>query len=232
LGEGPVHLEAHYGYELGDNPYAGALLGDKEHWLRRLPGKLLQNVISHGIARIVEFLPVEFPKVIAYGFISPLLKRKGETEIIDELRVIISDEERVTAYFTFSSQMRPSIHQFRVFGTKNGLMLDQDSETVITLRGARFKSYAEKFIPPIIFAKEYMSNVKINTRIFLKRDFHVKAGMKYLIEAFYRSICENIPPPISYREIILTSRIMDSIFAQLDESIAASKSVAVEYTDH
>src|ERR1035438_8663981 len=72
LGGGPVHIECHYGYELGDNPYAGALLGDKGHWLRRLRGKLLQNVISHGIARIAEFLATESPQVIAYGFISPL----------------------------------------------------------------------------------------------------------------------------------------------------------------
>jgi len=32
------------------------LLSDKGHWVRRLPGKLLQNIISHGVARIAEFL--------------------------------------------------------------------------------------------------------------------------------------------------------------------------------
>jgi len=217
LGSGPVHLEAHYCYELGDNPYAGALLGDKQHWLRSLPGKLLQNVISHGVARIAEFLPTESPKVIAYGFISPLLKSKGETEIVDELRVILSDEERTTAYFTFSSQMRPSIHQLRIYGTKNGLILDQDHETLIRLRGERFKSYAEKFVPPLIIAKQQLANVSTNLRKFFAMDFHMKAGMKYLTESFYRSIVEDAAPPIPYREILLTSRIMDSIFAQLDQ---------------
>jgi len=56
--------------------------------------------------------------VVAYGFVSPVLKSISETEIIDELRVIISEEERTTAYFTFSSQMKPSIHELRVFGSK------------------------------------------------------------------------------------------------------------------
>jgi len=42
--------------------------------------------------------------------------------------------------------------------------------------------------------------------------------MKYLIEAFYRSITEGAPVPIPYREIILTARIMDDIFAQLRHS--------------
>src|SRR6516164_8438309 len=107
LGSGPVHMESYYCYELGRSAYSGALLGDKKHWVRRLPGKLLQNVISHGVARIAEFLTCESPQVVAYGFVSPLLRSVGESEIVDELRVIICEDERTTAYFTFSSQMRP-----------------------------------------------------------------------------------------------------------------------------
>src|SRR2546426_6877116 len=86
-------MESVYCYELGRSGYAGALLGDKRHWVRRLPGKLLQNVISHGIARIAEHLTSESPEVVAYGFVSPFLKDLGETEIIDELRVIISEAD-------------------------------------------------------------------------------------------------------------------------------------------
>ena len=39
--------------------------------------------------------------------------------------------------------------------------------------------------------------------------------MKELIERFYNSIRMGGPPPIPYREIILTARIMDEIFAQI-----------------
>ena len=39
--------------------------------------------------------------------------------------------------------------------------------------------------------------------------------MKELIERFYKSIAEQDSPPIPYREIILTARIMDEIFAQI-----------------
>ena len=42
--------------------------------------------------------------------------------------------------------------------------------------------------------------------------------MKNLIEAFYDSIAKGSPLPISYREILLTSRIMDSIFEQLESA--------------
>jgi len=45
----------------------------------------------------------------------------------------------------------------------------------------------------------------------------MKSGMKCLIESFYRSIAEDTPPPIPYREILLSAKIMDVIFAQLGE---------------
>ena len=221
LGGGPVHMESYYCYELGGSGYARALLADKQHWVRKLPGKLLHNIISHGIARIAEFITGESPEVIAYGFTSPALRNRGESEIIDELRVIISDEECATAYFTFSSQMRPALHQFRLYGPKNGLILDQDQESLIRLRGKMHVSYAEKFIPPFSFAKQYLGNFRTNMRSFLNRDFHMKSGMKYLIEAFHNSILEGTPEPIPHREILLTAKIMDEIFRQLDAPRAA-----------
>jgi predicted dehydrogenase len=216
LGGPPVHMESSYCYELGeDSDYAKALLSDKQHWIRRLPGQLLHNIISHGIARVAEHFTTDRPQVIACGFVSPRLRKMGENEIVDELRVIINEEDRMTAYFTFSSQMRPSIHQFRVYGPKNGLFLDQDQETVIKLRGRRFKSYGETFAPPIVFATQYLENLVENAKTFLARDFQMKSGMKHLIESFYRSIVHDTPVPIPYREIMRTARIMDAIFDQI-----------------
>lgn len=215
LGGPPVHMEAYYCYEMGQSGYAKALLSDKRHWVRRLPGKLLHNIISHGIARIAEFLVTDSPRVTAVGFTSPMLRSRGEEEIIDELRVLISEEQRTTAYFTFSSQMRPSLHAFHIYGPKNGLVLDQDQETLVKLRGKRYTSYAEKFVPPLALSGQYVGNWMTNMRKFLGRDFHMKSGMKFLIEAFYHSIVAGTEPPIPHREILLTARIMDDIFTQL-----------------
>jgi len=213
-------MESYYCYNLGDPNYARALLGDKHHWVRRLPGKLLHNVISHGIARIAEFLTSNHPRVIAHGFVSPFLKGLGEAEIVDELRVTIFDDERTTAYFTFSSQMRPSLREFRIFGPKNSLILDQNHEVLVRLRGAKFKSYADCFIPPMLIARQQLGNLMGNARLFLAGDFHMESGMKYLIASFYRSIREEGPVPIPYRQILLTARIMDAIFDQLQDQLS------------
>lgn len=215
LGSAPVHMDSTFCYNLSDPAYARALLSDKNHWVRRLPGKLLQNLISHGVARIAEFLRGDRVEVIAHGFVSPFLSKMGETEIMDELRVIVRDEAGTTAYFTFSSQMHPCLHEFRIYGSQNGLIIDQDKETLLKLRGTAFTSFAEKFVPPVLFASQLVGNLAVNLRTFVRRDFHMKSGMKYLIQSFYDSIVHDSPVPIPYRELLLTARIMDDIFEQL-----------------
>jgi predicted dehydrogenase len=228
LGGPPVHMESYYCYELNET-YARALLSDRNHWVRRLPGQLLHNIISHGIARIAEYMASESPRVVAQGFVSPMLVRMGEREILDELRVTIFDEGGATAFFVFSSQMRPALHQFRVYGPVNGLLLDQDNETLIQLRGRRYKSYAEHFLSPLVLAKQYLGSTSRNVGRFLANDFHMKSGMKYLIESFYRSITEGAPLPITYREILLTARIMDDIVNQVRRALPESDQVAANH---
>jgi predicted dehydrogenase len=224
LGDSVVHMESYYGYDLGDEGYARAFLRDNDHWVRKLPGGLLQNLISHGIARVVEFLCGNNPRVVAHGFVSPVLSRLGETEVLDELRVTIIDDAGTTAYFTFSSRMRPLLHQFRVFGSQNGLQLDENNQTLITLRGTPFKSYAERFLPPLLLARQYVANLGRNLELFLRNEFHMEAGKKELIDAFYRAIRSGSRVPIPYREILMTAHVMDSIFTQLaSASLLASR---------
>jgi predicted dehydrogenase len=214
LGGKPVNMESIYCYDFSDERYAKSLLGDTNHWIRKLPGSLLQNIISHGISRIVEFLTGDNPTVIAHGFTSPFLKNIGQGDMIDELRVFIQDENSTTAYFTFSSQISPPINQFRLYGPKNSLVVDEDHQILIKLNKKEYKSYLRYFIPPFEFANQYIGNVSHNFKKFLKKDFHMPndTALKTLIYKFYNSLCRNEPLPISYREILLTSKIMDEIF--------------------
>lgn len=228
VGARPIHLESYYCYDLSDVRYARALLADKDHWARQLPGGLLHNLISHGIARISEYLTGDTPDVWAHGFTSPALLEMGEKQMIDELRAIIRDVRGTTAYFTFSSQMHPLLNQFRLYGSANGLVLDEDEQSLVKLRGARFKSYAEKFLPPVLLAKQQVSNLGYNLGKFLSADFHMKSGMKYLIEAFYHSVLGQAPVPIPYQEIQLTATIMDRIFAQTTAAAAQAERVPAQ----
>ncbi len=222
LGGPPVHMESYFCYDLSDPGYAKALLGDNYHWVRSLPGGLLQNTISHGVSRLAEFLEGDAPEVFAHGFTSQLLKSIGEKKITDELRVIVNDGVR-TAYFTFSSQMRPGLHMLRLYGPKNGLIMDDQQQTLIKMRGAPYKSYLEQFLPQWAYAKQFAAASVGNIVKFLKADFQTGFGMKFLIRALYRAITEDGRVPIPYPEILRTSWIMEEIFSQLNAARSGSE---------
>jgi len=215
LGGPPLHMESTWCYDLRDEHYAKTLLEDKSNWIWKLPGKLLQNILPHSLSKIVEFLPGDSPKVIAHGSTSAFLRGIGITDIVDELRVIIYDGN-CTAYLTFSSQFGPSLRQFRIYGPQNSIVIDEHHQTLIKLENEKYKSYLNYIIPPRIFAKQYRANSINNIKKFLQRDLYADYGMRFLIESFYRSITENTPVPIPYREILSTAKIMDDIFNQIE----------------
>jgi predicted dehydrogenase len=214
LGGAPVHMESVYCYDFSDERYARALLGDKDHWIRRLPGGLLQNIISHGIGKIVEYLTDDDVSVSARGFTSHFLNGIGERDIIDELRVIMVGNRQTTAYFTFSSQIGPPLHQFRIFGPKKSLFADFDHQTLVSMP-MNYKSYLNQFIPPFLAGRQYVANGLRNVGRFLQRDFHAESGLYTLLRSFYTSITDGSPLPISYRDILLTSRTIDDILMQI-----------------
>jgi predicted dehydrogenase len=213
LGGKPVHLESHFCYDLGDATYVGALLGNRSHWVRHLPGQLLHNVLSHGIAKLVEFFDDDL-EIIAQAEQSPRLKSFGEKEVLDELRVLIRGRVGVTAFFCFSTQIK-GLNQLRIYGLANSVLVDHASGSLIRNKDRSYKSYLTYFIPPLQTAREHFRNARINLTNFLRRRLYQDFGMKELIERFYNCIRTGGPPPIPYREIILTAKIMDEIFAQI-----------------
>jgi len=89
--------------------------------------------------------------------------------------------------------------------------------------------------PLVLFAQQHLGDPLRNVTPFLARDFQWDGGTKALVECFYRSIRENAPVPIPYREILLTSSIMDSIFDQLrdrgPDQLAASRYRLISSTE-
>ena len=214
LGGDPVHLESTFCYDLGDG-YARALLGDAKHWVRTLPGQLLHNVISHGICKIAEFLHADDPVVKVLGFQSKTLKAAGSSDIVDELRVMITGDHDVSAYFTFSTQTKPARHEFKIYGPKNYIIADHTHQTLTHSLPKNFKIHLNLLMPPLLFARQFWRGGCRNASDFLHHRLHMDEGRRTLLKRFYTSISEGTSPPIAYREILLTARIMDSIFAQL-----------------
>ncbi len=214
LGGEPFHLESYWSYDLGDLRYASAFLGSTTHWVYRLPGQLFHNIISHGIAKLVEFLADELTEIVATAHQSKQLQSLGGQEILDELRVLIRDRRGTTALFCFSTQIK-GLNQLHLYGPAGSLSADIITGSLIRNENRSYKSYLTYFVPPLKAGREHFANARHNVANFLRRRLYQDFGMKELIGRFYDSIRLGKPIPIPYREIILTARIMDEIFAQI-----------------
>jgi len=214
LGGEPTYLESYFSYDLGDAAYAKGLLQNQNHWVRKLPGGLLHNIISHGVAKLAEFLDNDITDITAIAGQSPRLKSLDNEQILDELRVLLRDKTGRTASFCFSTQLK-GLNQLRLYGPEGSIVVDHISGTVVRNKHRPCKSYLTYFIPPLRTAREHLRNARINITNFVRQRLHQDFGMKELIERFYNSVRFSGPPPIPYCEIILTARIMDEIFAQV-----------------
>jgi predicted dehydrogenase len=214
LGGLPVHLESYWSYDLGDTSYVAPILGNCNHWVRQLPGQLFHNIISHGIAKLAEFLDDELTEIIATANQSEQLRSLGAEGIQDELRVLIRDRNGTSALFCFSTQIR-GLNQLRVYGPANSLTADIITGTLLRNSSRSYKSYLTYFIPPLKNGREHFRNARLNLTNFLRRRLYQDFGIKELIERFYNTIRLGDPLPITYREILLTARIMDEIFRQI-----------------
>jgi predicted dehydrogenase len=215
LGGKPVHLESYWSYDLGDLRYASAFLSNRAHWVRQLPGQLFHNIISHGIAKLTEFLDDELVEVVATAHQSEQLRSLGAGDVLDELRVLIRDKMGTTAFFCFSTQIK-GLNQLRIYGPANLMIADIITGSLVRNTNRSYKSYLTYFIPPLKNAREHIRNARRNVANFARRRLYQDFGMKELIERFYSSIRSGSePPPIPYREILLTARIMEKIFAQI-----------------
>ena len=218
LGGPPVHIESYWSYDLGDVNYVGPLLGNRNHWVRRLPGGLLHNIVSHGIARMAEFLDDDLTELVARAHQSEQLRSLGGQEVLDELRVLIRDAKGTTATFCFSTQIKPGLNQLRLFGPANSITVDLNSGSLIAHKGGSYKSYLTYLVPSLLAAREHFANAWRNLVGILRQDIYQDAGMKALIERFHASAANGGPPPIPYREVLLTARIMDEVFARMRDS--------------
>jgi predicted dehydrogenase len=214
LGGKPVHVESCWSYDLGDATYVGPILGNRNHWVRQLSGQLFHNVISHGIARLVEFLEDDITELNATAHQSEYLQKLDGQEVLDELRVSIRDRQGTTAFFCFSTQIK-GLNQLRIYGPAASMTADIVTGSLVRHGNRAYKSYLTYFVPSLKTAGQHLRNACRNVTNFLCQRLYQDFGMTELIRQFYNSIRTGGEPPIPYREIILTAQIMDEIFAQI-----------------
>lgn len=210
-----VHAEAFYGYNLA-GAFGQALLGDENHWVHALPGKLFHNVIDHPLSMVMDFLGPEV-SVSAHGFVRRK-ERYGDKRdrLMDELRVLLRSGG-TTATITFSAYIRPASHFVRVYGDKASAHADYNTRTVTLDHGVTLPSAIGRLTPAFGRAREQVRAGVRNLVAFGKSDYHFFTGFRNLFTAFYDAVERGGPPPIAYDKILMVADVMDRVFREVDQ---------------
>jgi predicted dehydrogenase len=209
-----VHTESFYGYNLA-GPFGSALFADPSHWVHRLRGGLIQNNLDHILYKAVEFMDDDQPRAVAEAFVRRET-RYGDPrdQLHDELRCMIRGAQS-TAYGTFSGHARPASHFVRLYGTKQTLHVDFTTRTVVRDPEPSLPSALGRLVPPFTQARRYLGQGWRNALRFARSDFHYFAGLSTLLRSFYGSILDGGPSPISDRDMLRTSLLMEQVLDQV-----------------
>jgi predicted dehydrogenase len=211
LGE-PVHVESFLGYSLAGQ-FGSAVLADAEHWVHRLPGKLIHNVIDHLLNKVVGFLSDE-ATVHARAWQHDASRHPAWT-MPDELRLMFVDSS-VSAFATFTSQAQPLAHHLNVYGTKNSARLDFETGTITFGSSSVLPGPFGRLSRTFDQSSQYFRQGTKNVFRFVRSDYHALAGLNFLIDAFYESIRQDAPVPVPYEDILRVAAMTDAVFAQLN----------------
>jgi predicted dehydrogenase len=212
LGE-VAHVESIQGYNLA-GPFGEILSSDPDHWVHRLPGGLFQNVMSHAMYRITDFLTDLQPRIQALWF-----SHDRKYPFPTELRATLKGQ-KTTANLVFTSSSRPVQRVARIYGTLGGIEVDLDSQIIRRMAATHLPGAFAKLEAP---AQQLMEAARAMGRSivrFAKSDIHYFAGMNRLFRDFYDSILRHSPPPIAPAEIRRVTDLMDQIFNQCRKNSA------------
>jgi predicted dehydrogenase len=219
-----VHVESMQGYNL-DGPFGKTFASEPDHWVHRLPGGLFQNVMSHAIYRITDFMPDEMPQMWSTWFGREASASGAPTE----LRVMFRGAE-CTGSLVFSSMIRPVQRSARVYGTKGSIEVEFDGRTVRAFRPLGMPGAFAKIEAPWRHLCEAAGSLRRSVAKFAKGDIHYFAGMNRLFTLFYEAVRGGSEPPIPPSEIRRVTAWMDEVFRQCREEDSGRPAMPVTAT--
>jgi predicted dehydrogenase len=210
----PVHVESFIGYDLSGS-FGSCVLGDDEHWVRRLPGKLIHNVIDHLLSKVAEFVTDQATVHARAWQRAP--DRHPNRILLDELRVMIVDGD-TSAVATFTAHARPVAHLLNVYGTRNTARLDFEAGTIMLASSAALPGALGRVGRTFGQGLECFRQGARNALGLVRSEYHALAGLNFLIGTFYESIRRDTPVPIPYQDILKIAALTDAVLAQLPET--------------
>lgn len=206
-----VHVDSFFGYALS-GPFGSSVFAHSGHWVHHLPGKLVHNVIDHLLNKVAEF--VSDRAIIHARAWQRATDCQPTCNMPDELRLMLVDAD-ISAFATFTSHAQPIAHFMNVYGTKNTARLDFETGTITFASTTAFPGALGRLSRTFGHGFQYLGQGAANVIRFARSEYHVLAGLNFLIRAFYESIRQDEPVPIPYSDMLKVAAMIDAVFAQL-----------------
>lgn len=215
-----VHVDSHQGYDLS-GPYGRLLRSDPNHWVRRLPGRVFQNVMPHALGKITDLVSDDPLQVSAFW------SSTGESDgLPSELRVSFRGDSQ-TATLTFSSAGRPVQRIAKVIGTKGTVEIDFDARVLRPATSATLPGPFGRLQLAYAHYRQGSRELLRALRQFRNCELQYFAGMRALFSAFYEAVRTGSKSPTPPEAIVRDTRLMDEIFGQCHAKCESGRLVGV-----
>jgi predicted dehydrogenase len=216
LGE-VVHVESYYG-DNSAGTFAALFRRTPDHWVNRLPGKVIHNVVPHALYHIVPLLEPGEGRLQCIT-----LDRAGTGIYEDELRVMWQ-VGRQTASVTFTSAVRPVRQYLRVYGTKAIAEIDFTNHLFTVIDDVKLPGPVARIRNAVVPGARLIRQAITSARNTLTGRDRFFAGMGHLFEEFHAAIRNGADePPVPYDEVIRVAELTDRIFSAASERVVTAE---------
>ena len=201
-----VSVETSFRFDTNRYPAVRADGAQFTHWIYRLNGGPLQDLMPHPASLVFEFLHGfdEVKTISQEGSILPA----GWPE---EVRVVLKSAS-ASAYISLSLHEKPDTTTLSIYGDKGAIHADYFSGIITVQQTSSMPRAINRLIHG--YRTAYQSFVGATGNIFkvLFGKFDKSGGVNHLIESFYDAIRGNGPVPISKEKMLNTVRLIEAVW--------------------
>jgi predicted dehydrogenase len=129
---------------------------------------------------------------------------------LEELRVLIPSGAGL-GEVSFSLCSAPEVNRIEVLGTRGRVTADWQTMTVLTYRESGPSSALTRFTGNFLAALDLIRSGTGTLLCIATGKVKRHQGLRTIIERFYQSLRDGLPPPVSPEEGVLNVRLMDQI---------------------
>lgn len=189
-----ISVEVDYAFDAGRYPALLQKGAENSHWIYKLPGGPLEDLIVHPLSFVTEYLD-DITNVSAHARNRGVLPEPWD----DEIRVLI-DSAAAQAEVYVSFGIKPDAVALTLRGTSGTLVADLFSMTVVVDRDSRLPRAATRGLISFRRAAQLARGGVANVFKTAAGRVDKTGGMGAVIGGFYSAIREGTAPPVTMEQ--------------------------------